>query len=53
MRNSYEYNVYCPHCKTTFKIIVRSLTDKLFPVRCQRCGYVFTRIDSYKKLPIF
>jgi rubredoxin len=53
MKNNYEYRVYCPNCRASFKVIVRTLTDTLFPLRCQRCGYIFTRIDGYKKLPTF
>ena len=53
MKNNYEYMMYCPHCKTSFKIIVRSITKTLFPTRCPNCGYIFTRIDGYKKLPSF
>jgi len=46
----YEYTVFCPHCRKTSKIIEKSFKDKIFPVRCPKCQYVFTRIESYKKI---
>ncbi|MFO8078386.1 MAG: zinc-ribbon domain-containing protein [Thermoplasmatota archaeon] len=45
----YQYTVYCPRCKKTSTIVEKSIKDKLFSVRCPHCGYVFTRIESYKK----
>lgn len=49
----YQYTIFCPRCKKTSTIIEKTLKDKLFPVRCPHCDYVFTRIESYKKiLPI-
>jgi len=49
----YEYQVFCPNCRKTSTIVESGIKDKLFPVRCPHCNYVFTRIESYKKiLPI-